>query len=404
MGLHFAPEQTGNAPYTTALASRLKSLGHDVRVLTSHPHYPEWKVRTGYGQWFRKEIIRGVPVRRFAHFVPPKPTAIMRLLSELSFGIRLLFTRWGNPDVVLLVSPALFSTVLPVMRARWGLRRPAVGVWVQDLYSLGVVETGTGSGIIANVVTAVESLTLRSASGVAVIHDRFKQMVVAKLGVDASDVVVIRNWSHLREAPPFDREAVRSFHGWGSDETIVLHAGNMGAKQALENVVEAARIADQRGANVRFVLLGDGNQRARLEVLAAGTKRVQFLETLPDEMFQQALASADVLLVNEKPGVAEMSVPSKLTSYFSTGLPVLVATDEGSVTAGEIAASGGGIRVDAGNPGQLVDAALALGRDEALANTLGNSGRSFREQCLSEDAAIERYAEWLTSLANERGR
>jgi glycosyltransferase involved in cell wall biosynthesis len=269
---------------------------------------------------------------------------------------------------------------------------------------LGVVETGTGSGIIANVVTAVESLTLRSASGVAVIHDRFKQMVVAKLGVDASDVVVIRNWSHLREAPPFDREAVRSFHGWGSDETIVLHAGNMGAKQALENVVEAARIADQRGANVRFVLLGDGNQRARLEVLAAGTKRVQFLETLPDEMFQQALASADVLLVNEKPGVAEMSVPSKLTSYFSTGLPVLVATDEGSVTAGEIAASGGGIRVDAGDPGQLVDAALALGRDEALANTLGNSGRSFREQCLSEDAAIERYAEWLTSLANGRGR
>jgi glycosyltransferase involved in cell wall biosynthesis len=404
MGLHYAPEKTGNAPYTTALASRLKSLGHDVHVLTSHPHYPEWKVRAGYGQWLRRETIRGVPVRRFAHFVPREPSAAMRLLSELSFGARLLFTRWGNPDVVLLVSPALFSTVLPVMRARWGFRRPAVGVWVQDLYSLGVVETGAGGGRVARVVAAIESFTLRSASGVSVIHDRFKQVVVSKLGMNAREVVVIRNWSHLQEVPPFDREAVRSLHGWGRDETIVLHAGNMGAKQALENVIEAARIADQRGLNVRFVLLGDGNQRARLEALAAGTERVQFLKTLPDENFQQALGSADVLLVNEKPGVAEMSVPSKLTSYFSTGLPVLAATDEGSVTAGEVAASGGGIRVDAGNPGQLVDAVLTLGGDEALAGALGTAGRLFREQSLSEDAAVQRYAEWLTSLANGRGR
>ena len=269
---------------------------------------------------------------------------------------------------------------------------------------MGVVETGTGGKRMASIVAAIESFTLKSATGVAVIHDRFKQVVVSKLGMNARDVVVIRNWSHLREVPPFDREAVRSLHGWGSDETIVLHAGNMGAKQALENVVEAARLADLRGVNVRFVLLGDGNQRARLEALAAEIDRVQFLETLPDEKFQQTLASADVLLVNEKPGVAEMSVPSKLTSYFSTGLPVLVATDEGSVTAGEISASGGGIRVDAGKPSQLVDAAVALGRDEALARALGNAGRSFRELRLSEDVAIERYVEWLTSLAIRRGR
>lgn len=399
LGLHYAPEPTGNAPYTTALASGLKGRGYDIRVLTGHPHYPEWKIRDGYGGWTHREVIQGVPVTRLLHFVPSNPSTVGRLLSELSFGFRLAFTRWGNPDVVLLVSPALFSAVLPALRARWGTRRPAVGIWVQDLYSSGVVETGTGGGRAAKVVAAIESFTLKSASGVTVIHDRFKQLLVSKLRLESRHVVVIRNWSHVEEAQPFDRDAVRSKLGWRNDEMIVLHAGNMGAKQALENVVEAARIADQRTDNVRFVLLGDGNQRKRLEYLASGIERIQFIGTLPGEEFQQALASADVLLVNEKLGVSEMSVPSKLTSYFSTGLPVLAATDEGSVTAGEIAASGGGVRVNAGEPSELLDGAIALGRNRELAGSLGEAGRSFRAQYLSEDTAIERYAEWLTSLA-----
>ena len=49
-----------------------------------------------------------------------------------------------------------------------------------------------------------------------------------------------------------------------------------------------------------------------------------------------------MLLVNELPGVAHMAMPSKLTSYFQAGKPVLAATDEGGFTAKEIALSGAG--------------------------------------------------------------
>ena len=66
--------------------------------------------------------------------------------------------------------------------------------------------------------------------------------------------------------------------------------------------------------------------------------------------FQVALSAADFLLVNELPGVKDMAVPSKLTSYFNAGVPVVAATDDGSVTAAEIATSGGGVRVDAACP------------------------------------------------------
>ena len=35
-------------------------------------------------------------------------------------------------------------------------------------------------------------------------------------------------------------KAFRAAHGWSHDEVVVLHAGNVGYKQGLENVVEAA--------------------------------------------------------------------------------------------------------------------------------------------------------------------
>jgi colanic acid biosynthesis glycosyl transferase WcaI len=403
LGLHYSPEPTGNAPYTASLAAGLLRHGHDVRVITAHPHYPEWRVRDGYGGWRHTETIHGVAVTRLSHYVPPQPSGIRRLLSELSFGARLLVERWGSPDVVLLVSPALFSSAVAGLRMRLTWRRPAHAVWVQDLYSLGVVETGQGGGAIARVMRAVESATLRSAHGVAVIHDRFRDYVVDELGVDHPRVEVIRNWSHVQPAVAVDRSAMRARFGWG-DETVVLHAGNIGAKQGLENVVEAARLADLAGSPIRFVLLGDGNQRAAVRAAATGIRSVQFIDPLPDGEFEQMLASADVLLVNERPGMAEAAVPSKLTSYFSTGLPVIAATDAGSVTSGEIATSGGGVRVDAGRPQDLVDAVLDMRADPDGRAEYGAAGRRFRETTLGAEAAIARYASWLTALAAQHGK
>ena len=88
--------------------------------------------------------------------------------------------------------------------------------------------------------------------------------------------------------------------------------------------------------------------------------------------------AADVLLVNELPGLTEMSVPSKLTTYYATGLPVLAAVGAGSTTAAEIGLSGGGRVVPAGDPAALLSAAEALGSDPDQAAALGAAGRHFR--------------------------
>lgn len=397
LGMNYAPEQTGIAPYTAGLVRGLVERGHELRVVTTHPHYPQWKVHDGHGGWSRSATVDGARVTRLRHYVPTRPTGIRRAASEVSFGMRSVAASWGNPDVVITVSPALISSAMALARVSSSSSRPAVGLLIQDLYSVGIAETDAGGGGVQKVLTGLERWSVRSADGVAVIHDRFKARISSSFGLSSERVAVVRNWTHVPHVHQFDRSKVRHRLGWG-ESTVVLHAGAMGEKQGLSNVVEAARDAETRGLNILFVLLGDGGQRARLESEASGLSTIRFLDPLPGDLYGQAMRSADVLLVNEKPGVVEMAVPSKLTSYFSTGVPVLAAAGALSTTAAEIASSGAGIRTEPGEPRGLVDAVIGLCADHTRASAIGARGPDYCARVLSEQAAIDGYEAWIYEL------
>jgi glycosyltransferase involved in cell wall biosynthesis len=396
--LNYPPEPTGVAVYTGALAEDLAERGVDVRVITGVPHYPQWRVYDGFGKG-HTEIRDRLTVTRRRHPVPENPQVFNRLGMELTFGLKAMITRCNSSDVVVLVNPALFSSIPVALKAAL-YRRPVV-VWVQDIYSLAISETGRSSSLASKFLAWAERGLLNRAQAVVVIHERFKRHLVTQLGVDSGKVSVIRNWCHIDEASPLtlsSRAEMRRHLGWRDDVTVLLHAGNMGAKQGLSNLVEASRIADQADAPVLFVLMGAGSQRVQLE--AMGNNRcLQIIDPLPSESFSTALRAADALLINERSGVTEMSVPSKLTSYFATGLPVIAATDSGSVTAEEIEASGAGIRVDADKPELIVMAALELRNDPQQARTLGKKGLEFRRSHLSADSSLDSFHQLLSKLA-----
>lgn len=395
LGLNYPPETTGIAPYTGALAVGLKRLGYDVSAHVSHPHYPKWTIYEGYGQWAHSELIDGVAVHRRLHYVPKNPRGVKRLFSELSFGLRLFFARLDSPRAVIAVSPSLFSTSLVALRIRLTRRRPRFFVWVQDIYTLGVAEVGEGGGQVGRIIRWVESRTLRAADYVVVIHRRFADYAISELGVAPQKLVVVRNWTHLKVEQPIERTAAKLALGWPTDVTLAVHTGNMGVKQGLENIVDAARLADESGAPVHFLLVGDGSERDGLMQRGRGLSRLTFVAPLSDEEYSLALAATDVLLVNEKPGVSAMAVPSKLTSYFSAGRPVVAATDPDGISASEVAASEAGLLVPAGDPMRLLDAVLNLGADPEEAERLGLNGRRYREALLDEHLAIERWASLL---------
>lgn len=402
LSLHYPPETTGNAPYAGALASGLANRNYRVNAFVAQPHYPEWRIRPGYGQWRRVEAIDGVTVQRMRHYVPRPPRGVRRLLSEISFGIRLVFNRAATADVVIAVSPALFATALAAVRIRLNRRRPSLVIWVQDIYTLGLAETSEGNSVTAAITKIVERSTLRAADRVIAIHPRFKDYMVRELGVPAERITVIRNWTHLRPSKAMSKDVARTALGWPVDTLLAVHTGNMGSKQGLENVVEAARLADEWRAPIKFVLVGDGGERAGLERLAQGINSIQFVDPLNAADYRCALAAADCLVVNERPGVANMAVPSKLTSYFDSARPVLAATDPQGITASEIKEASAGVVVPAGDPQALLVAALELTKDAEAAHAYGAAGRRYCRDVLAADAAMAAFDGLIKNLMRPR--
>lgn len=398
---HFAPETTGNAPYATGLAQGLASRGFRVSVVAGAPHYPEWKVRDS-STWAAEEQAGNLSIRRVRSYVPRQPSFVKRMVYETLFGLKFGSVVPADADALVLVSPSLFASAVVRARVWVGRKRPRTVLWTQDLYSAGLTETpGRLNSILGHVMARIEGALARSCDAMVVIHPRFARYAIDRFGIPTRQLTVIRNWTHVS----FDERAIkpgfRAEQGWSSDHIIVLHAGNMGAKQGLENVVEAARIAEQQDLPVRFVLLGDGNQRARLEDLADGCGSIQFLDPLPGAEFQRALAAADILLVNERPSLNEAAVPSKLTTYFATGKPIVAATDATSTTSEEIRASSAGMVVPPTEPQALVEAAMTLAAD--WDSERAKAGPAFVARNLTADAALTGFGSLLEELLVQQG-
>ncbi len=396
-GINYWPEETGNAPYTTGLAEHLAARGAQVTVVTGMPYYPAWQVWDGYrGKLRLRETIQGVDVRRYRHYVPGRQTAIRRALFEATFLFNALLTAGiPRPDVVVGVVPSLSGGALAAAAA-WRYRVP-FGLIFQDLVGQSAAQSGiSGGGRVAGATRLIEGWLVRSARGVAIVSESFRAYLHG-LGVAGERIQHVPNWSHI--APPTQpRATTRERLGWPPETQVVLHAGAMGLKQGLDNVVAAAWLAAETQAPVRFVLMGDGNQRARLEHLAHGCPTITFLEPRPADDFSNVLAAADVLLVNERSSVVDMSLPSKLTSYFVAGRPVVAAVVPRGATAREVTRSGAGLVVPADQPAALLSALDRLRIDPALAAGLGASGPVYAAQHLGADASLARAEAFVGSI------
>jgi colanic acid biosynthesis glycosyl transferase WcaI len=403
VALNYTPEPTGIGPFAADLASGLSERGHRVRVITGYPHYPQWKAMGPCAEHDSASARAGIEIFRKRHLIPTRPSLINRSRMEASFGVRAAMAGHDDADLVFCISPPLLTTAAVVARERLRRRRVPVVVWVQDLYGLGVAETKGSESPVSRAALAFESRTFRGATALAVIHDRFKKHVIDDLEVDGANVAVFRNWSRQEPITLVERDEALHTLGWKSwtDHTIVLHAGNIGTKQGLENVVAAAGLADQTSAKVIFVLLGDGNQRPRLEKQAEGIESIRFIDVLDDVAFGHALRAANILLVNQEPAVSDMCVPSKLVSYYMAGRPVIAAVDPGGITADEVRNTGAGVVVPAGDPARLLDEVLALARDVDGSARMGRSGWEFIQQNFDRDATIDAMSDWLVDIAEQ---
>lgn len=389
IGINYWPELTGIGPYTTAMAEELARCGSAVTVFAGIPHYPSWQVDRDYRfKRLTREQRNGVDLWRLRHHVPGRQSALRRAIFEATFLAQTMIARpAAAPDVVLAVVPNLGAAVSGARLAR--KYNVPVAMVVQDVLGHAASQSGIAGGSrVARATAAIEAWALRRANVVGVVSESFRPVLVA-YGVDNDRILSLPNWSHVPDSTG-DVRAIRRGLGWPDGVTIALHSGNMGLKQDLGNIISAARLTAARD-DVRFVLMGDGSQRRTLESAAQGLPNVQFGELVPDDIYLDVLRAADVLLLNERPSVMDMSLPSKLTSYLRAGRPIVAATAPDGATARELTRSGAAVLVPAGEPQRLADAVLSVADASTdFTDELGRAAVAYAEQNLGEEAAMAR--------------
>jgi GT2 family glycosyltransferase/glycosyltransferase involved in cell wall biosynthesis len=396
---YYWPETAGNAPYVTGVAEYLAGRGHRVTVATGFPHYPEWK-SSARGFLGVRESHAGVEIRRRRHYVPRAQSALTRAAYEASlcaFGTTALPRH--APDAIVGVSPTLAGAVLA--RAAAAFYRRPYGLVFQDLQGPGASQSGVEGGRrIASLVELTEVRLARSAAAVGIIAEGFRPYF-EQHGVHEDRIRRLRNWSQAAVATESVAEA-RARFGWSDSAFVCLHAGNMGHKQGLENVLRAASAVSD--PDVRIVLAGDGNERQRLETLAADLRlaNVTFLPPQPQGIYEAMLRAADVLLVNQRSTVGDMSLASKLTSYFMAARPVIGAVASSSETARELTLAHAGLLTEPDDPEALASAITWMKGHPSEADSLGEQGHAYAEAQLAPATVLAEYEAFVRSIRKER--
>ncbi|WP_312153536.1 colanic acid biosynthesis fucosyltransferase WcaI [Atlantibacter hermannii] len=394
-GINYSPELTGIGKYTGEMVEWMTRKGHDVRVITAPPYYPNWQVRENYSSWrWRKET--GVAtVWRCPLYVPKQPSTVKRLIHLGSFALSSFFPllaqrRW-KPDRIIGVVPTLFCT--PGMRLLAKLSGAKTLLHIQDYEvdaMLGLGMAGGKRGAVAKLAAAFERSGLLGVDNVSTISQSMIKKATEK-GVPPERTLFFPNWSEVarfREVPTTDIDALRARLALPADKKIVLYSGNIGEKQGLENVIAVAERA--RSQPWLFVIVGQGGGKARLQRLAdeRGLANVLFLPLQPYADLPALLALADCHLVIQRRGAADAVLPSKLTNILAVGGNAVI-TAEPDTELGQLCLTTPGIAVCV-EP-ESVDA-LEQGIVSALAMPETNTvAREYAERTLEKENVLRQF-------------
>ena len=108
----------------------------------------------------------------------------------------------------------------------------------------------------------------------------------------------------------------------------------------------------------------------------------------PDESFNELLNLADVHLIVQEAGVADLVMPSKLTNMLASGRPVIATAAGGTALADLVGGYDVGTVVEPGDPAALAAAVDELLTDDAARARQGANARAYRREHLDRDTLL----------------
>jgi colanic acid biosynthesis glycosyl transferase WcaI len=392
-GLNYAPEPVGIGKYSGELAEWLAGRGHEVRVITAPPYFPQWRA---VANRYRREQRQGVAIWRCPLWVPRRPSGLSRLIHLASFALSslpvLLAQRKWRPDVVLTVAPAFFCAPGALLLGKLCGEATTTWLHIQDFELDAAFELGMLKGRwIRRLAENWERSTLQGFGKISTISEAMRQRAIAK-GVQSQRARLLPNWVDLKAIQPqglIQRASnpYRSELSIDNGAIVLLYSGSMNNKQGLDILTKVIHIliGDH---DLVWLLAGEGPTKAKLKKSVEGLKNVKVLPLQPATSINEWLNIADIHLLPQKEDAADLVMPSKLLGILASGRP-LVASSPADSELGKLTEEAG-IRVEPGDAEGFATAIRRLARDRELRTSFGSRGRQLVEERYCRETLLEK--------------
>ena len=387
-------------------AKELARKGHEVQVLTGFPNYPGGKIYDGYKvRPIFRETLDGIPVIRVPLYPSHDGSSIKRILSYFSLSISQATIgpfAVKKADVAY-VSQGPASIGLPAMVHKLFRGIPFVyniqDMWPDSLLSTGMFDSRIG----LNIVNAWCKFVYNRASKITVIAPGMKDRLIDR-GVPANKIDIIYNWCDDALIYRGDKNEQLALSLGMANKFNIVFAGNIGKAQAMDAVLDAAKMLASDCPDVQFVLIGGGVEVEPLKQKSKdmGLSNVVFLARRPISEIGPILRLADVLLVHLKDDpLFRITIPSKTQAYMAMGRPVLIGVKGDA--ANLVKNANAGLSCDPDNPESIAEAVRKFNQmSPAERDKMGENAVEFYEKELSFQIAVQKYEAIFESIAKKR--
>jgi colanic acid biosynthesis glycosyl transferase WcaI len=270
-------------------------------------------------------------------------------------------------------------------------------LWPDTLASTGMIK----NKFILDFVACGCRFIYHQAAKLVVLSPGFKD-ILTRRKVPAEKIEMIYNWC--------DEENIqRKYTTIGLAEKLglagrfnIVFAGTMGKAQALDAVLDAAKIINCSQPAVQFVFVGGGIdvERLKKKTEKMGLANVLFLPRMPMQEIGAVLALADVLLVHLRDDpLFRITLPSKTQAYMAAGRPILMAVRGDAANLVEQARAGlCCLPEDAESIAAAVERFCEMSREEL--DTMGENGKSFYATNLCLAAGVNKFESLFASMVS----
>jgi glycosyltransferase involved in cell wall biosynthesis len=400
---YFSPEIGAPSARIHDMARQWIAMGHEVQVITGFPNHPTGEIYPGYRSGrYAVEVIDGVTVHRIWTYITPNKGFIKKSIGHLTLWVSshfLALPRMKKPDVVIGTSPTFFAAMSAAAAAE-RFQVPFV-MEVRDLWPACFVDLGViRNQRIISLLERWEISLYRRANHIVTVTSAFKDDLVRR-SIPSNKITSIHNGADEEFWLPQERSGFLDQAAGGSRGFNVLYIGAHGISQALTRILEAAR-EFKDNTDVRFFLVGEGAEKAKLQILAQemGLSNIHFLDPVHKDRVRAYYADADVCLVPLRSiPLFKTFIPSKMFEMLAMGRPI-VASVEGEA-AGILKASGGALIVPPEDATSIAASIRRIKNDPKLAETMGIRGRAFVIGNYSRRALAGRYVEAIAAARNQ---